>query len=491
VSAAGATATDRVGGARGPSTVAVVGGGIAGLSAAWALVSAAPSTRVVVLEGSARFGGKLLTQEFGGRPVDLGPDAFVTRRPEAVELCRELGLGGELVAPASRTAYVWARGRLRSLPAATVLGVPTRLGPLARSGVVSPAGVARVALDALDLRTAHRRPRVGEDEAVAAITTPRLGREVTERLVDPLVGGIHAGDTRRMSAAAVFPALLDAAGRPGSLMRALRSTATATSTETGPVFLTVRGGVARLVDALVAALRRHGVELRTNASVERLAGPADRRWTVHTAHDGLLADGVVIATPATSAARLLAPVDGASSVLLGAIEYAHVTLVTLRWRAEDVARPLTGTGFLVPACTGKLITACTWLSAKWPELHRSGDVLLRVSAGRAGDDRAAQLPDDVLTRRVLDELGPMMSLRGAPIDVVVTRWAEGFPQYAVGHLTRVHDIERALGRLPGVALAGAALSGVGVPACIASGRRAAAAILGGRLSAETSVTRTP
>jgi protoporphyrinogen/coproporphyrinogen III oxidase len=321
----------------------------------------------------------------------------------------------------------------------------------------------------------------GDDRAVAAITTPRLGREVTEQLVDPLVGGIHAGDTRRMSAAAVFPALLEAAAHPGSLMRALRPAARTQSAIGEPVFLTVRGGVARLADALVAALRNHGVELRTNASVEGLVPPpvsqARSRWTVRTTRDELPADGVVIATPATGAARLLAPVDRTSSALLSDIEYADVTLVTMRWRDEDIARPLDGTGFLVPASTEKLITACTWLSAKWPELHRPGDVLVRVSAGRAGDDRAARLSDDELTRRVLDDLGPMMGLRGMPVDVVVTRWPEAFPQYDVGHLTRVRDIERAVGRLRSVAVAGAALSGVGIPACIASGRRAAATLL--------------
>ncbi|HTZ08754.1 MAG TPA: FAD-dependent oxidoreductase, partial [Acidimicrobiales bacterium] len=215
-------------------TVVVVGGGIAGLSAALALASAPGAPRVVVLEASARLGGKLASAEIGGRTVDLGPDAFLARRPEAVDLCRELGLGPDLVAPGRRNAFVLARGRLRPLPDGLALGVPTRLAPLARSGILSPPGLARAALDlASPGRGPSRPPGSVPDRAVAAVTTARLGREVTELLVDPLVGGIHAGDTARMSAAAVFPPLLEAA--PGhSLMRALRPPGPAAAPE-GPV----------------------------------------------------------------------------------------------------------------------------------------------------------------------------------------------------------------------------------------------------------------
>ena len=196
-------------GAAPAATVAVVGGGIAGLSAAWALSSVAPAVHVVVLESDGRLGGKLYTRAIGGRAVDLGPDAFLARRPEAVALCRELGLGDELISPGSRTAYVWARGRLRPLPGGLALGVPTRLGPLARSRIVSPLGLGRATVDRLGWPPRRRAGAfAGADRAVADITRRRLGREVTELLVDPLIGGIHAGDTTQMSAAAVFPALL-------------------------------------------------------------------------------------------------------------------------------------------------------------------------------------------------------------------------------------------------------------------------------------------
>jgi protoporphyrinogen/coproporphyrinogen III oxidase len=314
--------------------------------------------------------------------------------------------------------------------------------------------------------------------------------EVTSHLVDPLIGGIHAGDTAVMSAAAVFPALLEAATRRGSLMRALRPVTSLPATAgDDPVFHSVRGGLSRLVDALGAALVERGVELRLQTSVDRLerrgaAGdhgasgePAGGRWALHTPQGSLEADGVVIATPAPGAAALLEPVEPAVASVLATIDYADVTLVTMRFRPDDIGRTLDGTGFLVPAGAGCLITACTWLTSKWPELRRPGDVLLRASLGRYGDDRPSRLSDAEIVDRVRRDLEPMVGLRSEPMETVVTRWPEAFPQYTLGHVDRVASIERAVARLPSVALAGAAYHGVGIPACIASGRRAAAAVL--------------
>jgi oxygen-dependent protoporphyrinogen oxidase len=470
-------------------TVAVIGGGIAGLSAAWELSGDTPDRRVVVFEGGERVGGKLRTETVGGREVDLGPDAFVVRRPEALALCTELGLAPDLVTPGVRRAYVWARGRLRPLPAGLALGVPTRLGPLARSGICSPTGLVRPALDLL-------RPAVGSgsapgaDGTVGEIVRRRLGREVTTRLAGPLIGGIHAGDVDAASAAAVFPALLDADRRPGSLMRALRPSmarggAGPASGDT-PVFMSLRGGLGRLVDELTGALERRGVEIRRRSSVDGLAlrsGGEVRGWTIRTDGDEVDADGVVVAVPAPAAAGLLRPHDAALADTLDDVVYASVAVVTLRFGDDAVSRPLDGSGFLVPrgdrGVPDPLITACTWLTSKWPELQRPGDVLLRASVGRDGDDRHESLDDDELVRRAVDELGVMMGVRGAPLEVVVTRWPEAFPQYAVGHLSRVAAMEAAAGRFPSLALAGGALHGVGIPACIGSGVRAARAVLEG------------
>ncbi|MDE3085378.1 MAG: protoporphyrinogen oxidase [Acidobacteriota bacterium] len=459
--------------------MAVVGGGIAGLAAAWELAGGGapgtpgtPGARVTVLEADGRLGGKIERRHFAGRHVDLGPDAFVARRPEAVELCQELGLGDELVTPAETAAYVMAGGRLRRLPAGLALGVPTRLGPLARSGILSPAALARAALDVVLPRHAGAAP---SDAAVGPLVAGRLGRQVVERLADPLVGGIHAGSVEEMSAAAVFPDLLRAAGQGGSLMRRLRPPAP--SGAPAPVFRSLRGGLAALVDHLAEALGRAGVELRTGCEVRRLERRG--RWVLDTA-DGapLEADAVVLAVPAPRAAALVAPHDAGLAELLGALSYASVTLVTLRFATGDVPPLPPGTGYLVPRTGGAMVTACTWMSAKWPELARPGDVLVRASLGRFGDDRALAMDDDALVGRAVAELTPALGLRGGPTDAMVARFPLAFPQYTVGHLDRVAAMEQAAGRLGGLALAGAALRGVGIPACIASGRRAARSVVG-------------
>ncbi len=485
-----------------PQTVAVVGGGIAGLSAAWELVRAEPAVRVIVFEGDGRLGGKLRTGTFGGREVDLGPDAFVARRPEALALCAELGLTEDLVAPGVRGASVWARGRLRPLPDGLALGVPTRFGPLLRSGICSPAGLARPALDLLwPARGTPGRGASGpgspggeteSDLAVGGVVRRRMGAQVTSRLAGPLIGGIHAGNVDLMSAAAVFPALLEADRQRGSLMRALAATlpARATTGET-PVFLTLRGGMGRLVDVLSRALVERGVELRTGTTVGELGrlGPADDGpWVVGTdpvggagGGAGPEADGIVVAVPAPAAAHLLRPHDGALADALETVTYASVAIITFRFSAEAVGHPLDGSGFLVPrgegAAPDPLVTACTWLTSKWPELARPGDVLIRASVGRQGDDRHTSMSDDQLGRHCLDELGPMIDIRRPPDEVLVTRWPDAFPQYTVGHLSRVAAMEASAAGLPRLALAGAALHGVGIPACIGSGRRAARAVL--------------
>lgn len=461
-------------------TVVVVGGGIAGLAAAWELSGTAPGLRVVVLEAEGEVGGKLRSAEIGGRTVDVAADAFLARRPEAVDLCREIGLAEELVAPGTSGAAVWTRGRLRRLPDGLALGVPTRMGPLARSGILSPRGLARCALDLLGpLDPVTGGPRaeggVDGDRAVADVTARRLGREVTERLVDPLIGGIHAGDTRRMSAAAVFPPLLRAGDGRGSLMRGLRGLAPGTGAPDGaPVFLTPRRGMASLVTRLSEALDGRAVEVRTGVVVRRIGRAA--RWEIDTDGGHVEADAVVLATPAPVTARLLAPVDADAAGVLAAIETADVAVVTMRFADDAVSQPLEGTGFLVPRIEGTVVTACTWLTSKWPHLRRPGDVLVRASAGRAGDERAAGLADDELATVVGAELASMTGLRGAQ-ETVVTRWPGAFPQYAPGHPGRVAAVEAALSEVPGLALAGAALHGVGIPACIGSGRRAGRAAL--------------
>jgi len=477
-------------------SVLVIGGGITGLAAAWELASSAPvGTRILVLEADKRLGGKILTGEVGGRAVELGPDAFLARREEALGLCRELGLGPELVSPGSDRAYVWVGGRLRQLPARLALGVPTDLSTLARSGICSPTGLARVTADLVVPALVHGSRSEGDgevDRSVGSIVTRRLGREVHDRLVDPLVGGIHAGPIDEMSAAAVFPQLALADSRKGSLMRALRAPGgrTTPGAPREPVFMTVRGGLGRMVERLGEVLSEKGVEIRLDAAAHSLTAvargsdalgdtaidrPGERRpprWSVATGAGDLQADGVVVALPGGPAARLFRSFDSSVSRLLDDIPYASVALVTLRFTRDATGSRLDGTGFLVPVVEGGLLTACTWITSKWPELARADDIVLRASMGRHGDDRCSGMTDEALIENTLHELRQMLGLRGRPLEAVVTRWPESFPQYLVGHVQRVESLENGVARHQGLALAGAALHGVGIPACIGSGRRA-------------------
>jgi oxygen-dependent protoporphyrinogen oxidase len=318
----------------------------------------------------------------------------------------------------------------------------------------------------------------------------RLGRRVVDALVDPLIGGIHAGSVADMSTAAVLPLLLAAATQRGGLMRALRRVgpATAPTNEDGPpVFWALAHGMGSLVECLEAQLRSRGVEIRTESPVERLTRTGSAAgWTAETPDGPVIADGLVLAVQAGPAADLLAPHDADAATLERTIDSASVSVVTLSVPADGVSLP-PGTGFLVPRHTPSplaaadgddlLLTACTFLDAKWPHLARPGQTLLRVSAGRAGDTRADDLDDAQLTNRVVAELAAILQMTGTPSESMVTRWPAGFPQYRVGHLLRVSGIEAAVNRLPGVAVAGAAYRGVGVPACVASGREAARSVL--------------
>ncbi len=490
--------------------VAVIGGGIAGLSAAWELVGqedkAASSDRarsdrpeVHVFEADARTGGKLLALHIGDRVVDVGADAFVARRPEATELCGEIGIAGDLVPVGAQGASIWARGKLRLMPAGLNLGVPTRWWPLARSGILSLGESLRAARDLTPFRSGP--VSLTGDESVGAIVGERLGPPILERLVDPLVGGIHAGTADQLSAAATFPLLIAAGQQPGSLMRRLRRPETAPS---GPLFQALASSTASLATELTAALVDRGVTIHTGSAVESLqrgaaAGVASdqRRWMLHLAGGEQVApedtgpvvgvrpgpvhvDAVIIAVPADRAAVLLAEHAPRAAGVLSTIEYASVAVITLV--DPETSSPMAGTGALVPRATvldgrSPLVTGITYLSRKWPHLAEKGREIVRASVGRFGDDRHARMDDDELVATVVGELDRMLDLHRPPLTTVVTRWRDAFPQYRPGHLIRVGLIEEELAALDGVAMAGSALSGVGIPACIASGRSAARSVL--------------
>jgi protoporphyrinogen/coproporphyrinogen III oxidase len=491
----------------GRPVIAVIGGGMAGLAAAWELSQhvgdgSGKDAEIVVLEAGGRPGGKVDATEFCGRTVDVAADAFLARRPEATRLCTELGLVENLVAPGTSGAALWTRGRLRMMPAGMNLGVPTRWWPLARAGILSPAGAVRAAAD---LFHPHRaEPGATGDRAVGEVVRDRLGHEVVERLVDPLVGGIHAGGVDDLSAETTFPALLTAERQSGSLMRRMRLPAppTGDGSTPAPVFWSLEGSTARLPAELAAALATRGVAIRTGVAVERLEratghGPGHRTWVLTLAGDTgavtgaagpsdsartLEVDGMVLAVPAGQASGLLAGHAPRAAAILGDIQYSSVSVVTLSIPSAAIGSELVGTGFLVPRTSlvdgrSPLVTGCTYLTRKWPGLARPGDELIRLSLGRYGDDRPDSLDDDELTATAFGELTCILDIAGPPRASLVTRWDGAFPQYTPGHLERVEQVEQSVAELPGIGVAGSTYRGVGIPAVIGSGRHAARAVL--------------
>lgn len=438
---------------------AVVGGGITGLAAAWELRRRRPDAEVVVHE-PGRLGGKLRTSEVAGRRIDEGADAFLARVPEGRQLCEELGLADRLVSPSTGHAFVARDRALHRLPTGLVLGVPTDAAALDGSALVGPGARDHVLAEP-DRPGEPLAP--GADLAIGAFIRERLGDDVLERLVDPLLGGINAGDSDRLSLRAAAPQLAAAAERSGSLLAGLRA-APPTADPTAPVFWALPGGMAVLVDTLVAALTERGVAF-ADAVVEDVAD--------------LGAGGVVLATPAPVTAGLVGrrgAVDAAA--ILRGIRHASPVLVTLAYRRADVRHPLDASGFLVPKPEHRMVTACSFASTKWAHLAGDdGTVVLRASAGRFGDDRAIGMDDDALLAGIQRDLDDLLGLGGDPVEVRTSRWRDGFPQYEPGHLDRVAAVETDVAaHLPGVALAGAAYRGIGIPACIRQGRAAAEAI---------------
>lgn len=452
----------------------VIGGGIAGLAAAHRLL--ADGLRVTLLEAGPRLGGKLLAGELAGAPVDLGAESVLARRPEALELARAVGLGEALQPPATATAHLWTRGALRPMPRGHVMGVPGDLAPLAASGVLSAEGLARIEAERELAPT-----EIGEDVAVGEYVAARLGHEVVDRLVEPLLGGVYAGDAYRISMRAAVPQLFEAARTHASLgegVRALQHRAAAQQAQQAgrPVFSGIDGGIGRLPQAVAEACRAAGARVSTGTPVRELLRTAGG-WKVVTEAGAIEADAVVLAVPAGPAARLLDGLAPAAAAELRSVEYASMALVTMAFRRSELPAAITeggASGFLVPPVDGRTIKASTFSSNKWAWAGADpGLFLLRTSVGRYGDEGDLGREDSELVDVSLRDLGAAVGLAARPVASTVTRWDGGLPQYPVGHLARVERIRSAVSALPGLAVCGALYEGVGIPACIASAGRAA------------------
>ena len=483
----------------------IVGGGIAGLAAAFFLRDR--GLAVTVLEGSPRLGGKLATSQVAGIAVDEGAESLLARRPEGTDLIQAVGLADDLVLPGTTSAGIWTRGQLHPLPKRQFMGVPADLDELSRAGILSPEGTARAWAD-LELPVTDR----DGDVSVASYVGARLGGELVDRLVDPLLGGVYAGRSDELSFEATLPALARASGEHRSLSAAAAallpppgrppgvpnspgatSPADASSPPGGqspavptqaPVFTTLSGGLGTLPPVLATA---SGAIVRTGAMVRGLARvPGGWRLTVGSAHapELLEADAVILALPARPAGRLLAAVPAAAVAAsgLGEIAYASMAIVTLAYPAAAFPSLPGGSGYLVPAVDGHPVKAVTFSTIKWPHLlnetRPAGDIhLVRCSVGRLGEEAVLQRADGELAALAAADLAAATGVRGAPVDVRVTRWGGGLPQYTVGHLDRVRRIRASVAAQPGLAVCGAAFDGIGIPACIASARLAADQVL--------------
>jgi len=435
---------------------------------------------VTVLEGAGRLGGKLAASDVAGVAMDEGAEALLARRPEGIELITAAGLGDDLVPAGVTSSAIYTRGAMRPLPRRQFMGVPADLDELAATGVISPEGIARA-------RAEQVRPAGAGDVSVTEYIGSRLGPEIVDRLVDPLLGGVYAGRSEDLSFTATLAPLAAAAHGHAALTEAVTSLLppqpAGPAAKAAPVFVTLSTGLGALPEAVAKA---SGADVRTGAMVRELSRTESGwRLTLGSAADPeyLDADAVIIAVPAAPAARLLRDTAAGAAAQLAEIPYASMAIITLAFRAAAVFQGQSPaqqrSGYLVPAVDGRAVKAATFSTVKWPHLARQAPVhIVRCSIGRSGDVAVLQRDDQELAALAAAELGAAIGITEPPVAQRVTRWGGGLPQYNVGHLDRVARIRAAVAEQPGLAVAGAAFDGIGIPACIATAKSAAAQVTG-------------
>lgn len=469
---------------RWPSSVVVVGAGISGLATAWRLrAELGDAARITVCDAADTPGGKLRTADVAGSRFDVGAEAFLARRPEALALAREVGLGDELVHPTGVSAGIRAGGRTRPMPKGTVMGVPATADAVA--DVLSEAG-ARAVLAERSLPPLDLPPH---DVSLGALLRARFGDELVDRLVDPLLGGVYAGGADGLGFRATLPGLASAVDEGAASLSEAVSETLPERASTAPVFATLIGGLGDLVDRLVTG---SAAELRLGLPVRELTRLPDDRWRVglgaaapaHAPQDAALdADAVVLAVPPPAASRLLSAVAPDAAAALAGIELASMAVVALALPPGTDLPPASGVliGENETRGDGTRFTAkaFTYSTRKWAHHDRpQAPVLIRGSVGRFGESDTLRVTDEELVRRVRADLADLTGIAAEPVDTLVTRWDGGLPQYGVGHTERVARIERAVADIPGLEVVGAALHGVGVPACIATADAAVRRLVG-------------
>ena len=481
----------------GAKRVIVIGGGIAGLAAAYRLKKLLPGLELRLVEAEDRLGGKVLTDrvetEYGTFVVEGGPDTFISYKPAGIALCRELGIDGRLHGTNTKVhgSSVMKKGKLHKMPEGLTGLIPSKFGPMAATGLISWPGKIRMGLD---LFVPPKRD--GSDETLAEFVRRRLGNELYERLIEPLMSGIYAGDGEELSLAATFPQLRQSELEHGSLVMGMfatkrknRELAAKAADEAAkaraegrqvperkkwPAFVTPELGLAEIVEALEKTFSRE--ELVLGASVTSIAKEGEE-WVARLA-DGrtLRAEALVLAAPSHGAAPLLRPFDATVADALEAIPHASTATLTVAYREKDLPKPFDSYGYVIPKAEGRSILAATFTSTKFPHRAPDGTVLVRAFIGRAGNDAGIDLDEEELLAMVKEELKEVVGITAEPLFHRTFRWPLAMPQYVRGHLDRLATIEAGIAKLPGLALAGNAYRGIGLPDCIASGEAAAKAV---------------
>ncbi len=467
----------------------IVGGGIYGLSTALALLEQARAADVpvtcTVLEAAPVWGGKIRTHRVGPLVMEAGPDSFLSQKPWAIDLCRRLGLADQLINtnPTKKKASVLCDGRLHDLPEGLVTFTPTQLGPLFRSGLLSWLDLARMGCDLL-----IPPKRSGEDESLAAFFRRRFGRVACERVMEPLMAGIYAGDAEQMSLRATFPRFYELEQEHGSVIRGMMAARRARA-QLGngaqpqrTMFVTLRNGLGDLVTVLAGHIQKAGGVLKAGVQAEAIRVRSHKlgRWMydiVCTDGTALSAEALVLATPAYISAELVRPLSPAAAGVMASIPYASTATITLVYPAAAVGSRLEGFGFIVPRTEARELIAATWTSLKWPHRAPASDVSVRCYLGGVGREAILDHDDEHLVRCVRGELASIVGLQAEPHYVEVNRWHQAMPQYTIGHLDRLAQLEAALSRFGGLAVTGAAYRGVGIPDCIRDGTETATGLL--------------
>ncbi len=458
--------------------IAIVGGGISGLSAAYTLEEKRQSgtpVEYVLFESSPRLGGVLVTDHVDGCIVEAGPDSFLTEKPWAADLCGKIGLGDQLIGSndSERKTYILARGKLVVMPDGLMFMVPTKILPTVFSPLFSVRTKMRMAAEWF-----HPPRKATEDETVAQMVERHYGSEMVDLLADPLLAGVYGGEASQLSVRAVLPRFADMESKHGSLGRAMLAArgkmGAATKAPARPLFSSLKDGMQQMVDALVARL--NASSLKTSVPVQSMIRQ-NNGWTVSAGYQSDHFDAVIVATPTHAAAAELGAADENLARDLGEIQYSSSVTVTLGYDEKVRASLPPGFGFLVPRSEGRRMLAATFVHNKFP--HRAPDnrAIVRCFLGGARDEQILQVSEAGILEIVRSELRQILGLDAEPLFERVYKWKSAMAQYSVGHLERLQRIESLRQKLPGLALAGNGYSGIGVPDCVRSGADAAGKIL--------------